>query len=75
MSSLPWFSFNSITHPINNNKNELSVPRLTWGKYFESAGKTLIPLSIEVNHALVDGIHIAKFLDALNSLISNIENK
>ncbi|MDY0214341.1 MAG: chloramphenicol acetyltransferase [Bacilli bacterium] len=75
VSSLPWFSFNSITHPINNNKNELSVPRLTWGKYFESAGKTLIPLSIEVNHALVDGIHIAKFLDALNSLSNNIDNE
>lgn len=69
VSSLPWFTYTSISHPINDSKIEFSVPRLSWGKYFESEGKTLIPVTFEVNHALVDGIHIAKVLDHLNKYL------
>lgn len=70
VSSLPWLSFTSITHPINLDKKEQSVPRLTWGKYFQNGDKTLIPLSIQVNHALVDGIHIAQFVGLLEALLA-----
>lgn len=70
VSSLPWLSFTSITHPINLDKKEQSVPRLTWGKYFQDGDKTLIPLSIQVNHALVDGIHIAQFVGLLEALLA-----
>lgn len=70
VSSLPWLSFTSITHPINLDKKEQSVPRLTWGKYFQNGDKTFIPLSIQVNHALVDGIHIAQFVGLLEALLA-----
>lgn len=69
VSALPWFTYTSISHPINDNESEFSVPRLSWGKYFESEGKILIPVTFEVNHALVDGIHIAKVLDHLNTYL------
>lgn len=70
VSSLPWLSFTSISHPIHLDKKEQSVPRLTWGKYFQSGGQTLLPLSIQVNHALVDGIHIAQFVSLLEALLA-----
>jgi chloramphenicol O-acetyltransferase type A len=70
VSSLPWLSFTSITHPIHLDKKEQSVPRLTWGKYFQNGDKTFIPLSIQVNHALVDGIHIAQFVGLLEALLA-----
>lgn len=33
-------------------------------------GRTLLPLSIQVHHAVCDGFHVARFLDALQTRIS-----
>ncbi|WP_428866904.1 CatA-like O-acetyltransferase [Clostridium sediminicola] len=54
---LIWVSFTSITHPIQMNPVH-SVPRIAWGKYFEENGKIKLPLSVQVHHSLVDGIHV-----------------
>ena len=44
---------------------EDSNPRLTWGKYFERDGKTLLPFSVLCHHALVDGLHLSRFYESL----------
>jgi chloramphenicol O-acetyltransferase type A len=65
ISSTPWFHFTSITNCYDGPGD--SIPRLMWGKFetCPSTKKILLPYSIQVNHALVDGLHIAKFLDSL----------
>lgn len=60
-SSIPWTSFTSITHARNLKTGE-SIPKFAFGKYFQQDGKLLLPVSIEVNHALMDGYHVGKFL-------------
>lgn len=72
ISSLPWFSFTSLSHPVNLDITKLSIPRITWGKYFTSDGKIYLPLSLDVNHALVDGIHIGKFVTLLNTYLADL---
>lgn len=62
VSSLPWLSFTSLSLPMPNPPD--SNVRLTFGKYYERDGKTLLPLNVTVNHALVDGRHVAAFFDA-----------
>ena len=69
-TSLPWISFTHLSHTINLNKND-SVPRLSWGKYYERGSRIYLPYSVQVNHALADGIHIARFKDALENLLNN----
>jgi chloramphenicol O-acetyltransferase type A len=69
-TSLPWISFTHVSHTININKND-SVPRIAWGKYFEENTKILLPYSVQVNHAFVDGIHIGKFREELEKNINN----
>lgn len=69
---LPWFSFTAITHVYSVNKDD-SIPRVAWGKYFESDGKLVISFNVQVNHRLVDGYHIGLLLNELNKEISALK--
>lgn len=68
VTSLPWFSFTALHLPVADRND--SNPRFSFGKYFTREGKTLLPLGIQVHHALVDGIHIAQFLSAVEQNIA-----
>lgn len=70
ITSLPWISFNSITHPIDI-KNVDSVPRIAWGKYRKENSKVILPFSIQVHHGLMDGYHVSRYLDYIEHLINN----
>ena len=38
-----------------------SIPRFAWGRFFREDQRLKIPLSVQGHHALMDGIHMAKF--------------
>jgi len=61
-TTLPWFSFTGFKHE-KNIRCEESIPKLAFGKFFESEGKKLMPHSINANHGLVDAYHIGKYLE------------
>ena len=63
VSTVPWFSYTALVQPVPQPAD--SNPRITWGKFFEQEGQTLIPVSLLCHHALVDGIHIAQFYENL----------
>lgn len=69
-STLPWTSFTSFSHARNYGTGD-SIPKLVFGKYTDKNGELLMPFSIEVHHALMDGIHVAQFLDRLQQLLAN----
>jgi chloramphenicol O-acetyltransferase type A len=60
-SSIPWSNFTGLTHPINFNTED-SVPKIVFGKAYVKEGKRFLPISVEAHHALVDGLHLSKFL-------------
>lgn len=72
ITSIPWVSFTGITHPIQMNPVD-SIPRISWGKYFEENGKIMLPLSVQVHHALVDGLHVGKYYNMLQDILDNPE--
>lgn len=65
LSSIPWISFTGIDHTLSLKKDD-GIPRVTWGKYFQEPGRTLIPFNIQVNHMFVDGLHVGRFFEALD---------
>ena len=70
ISSLPWLHYTSLIQPVAG--GDESNPRITWGKYEKNVeGKYMMPVSILVHHALVDGVHIAAFYDSLNKLLKD----
>ena len=63
LSSLPWLQYEAFTQPVPTPAD--SNPRITWGRFAAEGGKSLIPVTLLCNHALVDGRHLAAFFDAL----------
>jgi chloramphenicol O-acetyltransferase type A len=71
ISCTPWFDCSALTNERNLDKDD-SVPRISWGQYYKENEKLMLHLSLEVNHRLIDGIHIAKFLDNLKKEIASL---
>lgn len=70
ITSIPWVSFTNITHPINMHPVD-SIPRISWGKYFTENNKIKIPISVQVHHALVDGVHVGQYFNMLQEISDN----
>jgi chloramphenicol O-acetyltransferase type A len=70
ITSIPWISFTNITHPIQMNPVD-SIPRIAWGKYFEENGKIKLPLSVQVHHALVDGVHVGQYFNTIQEILDD----
>lgn len=68
ITSIPWISFTSIAHPIQMKAVD-SIPRISWGKFFEENDKIKLPLSVQVHHALVDGIHVGQYINRLQNIL------
>ena len=71
LSSIPWVSFTGITHAMHYHPHD-SVPRITWGKYFEQNGKTMLPLSVQVHHALVDGKYVGRYFQGFEEIARSL---
>ncbi|MGB8536751.1 MAG: CatA-like O-acetyltransferase [Acidobacteriaceae bacterium] len=69
-SVLPWFDFTSISHARNLSHAD-SAPLITFGKITEADGRRSMPVSIHVHHALVDGQHVAQFVDRFQYCLDN----
>jgi chloramphenicol O-acetyltransferase type A len=60
-STVPWIRFTAFTNPFSTNDD--SIPRIVFGKVFDGDGHWRMPLAIEVHHALVDGLDVARFVE------------
>ena len=64
ISTLPWLHYSALIQPVAG--GEESNPRITWGQYRQDgAGRVSLPVTLLAHHALVDGIHIARFYQNL----------
>lgn len=64
-SCVPWYGFRSLTQAALT--LDQSIVILTWGKMDASDN---IPLALQLNHALVDGLHIGRFHRALTGFLT-----
>jgi len=72
-SVLPWISFSGLSHPRKFNTDD-SIPKIVFGKYSKKDDKLMMPISIDVHHSLVDGFHVAKYLDTFQKLLNDEKN-
>jgi len=70
MTAIPWVSFTSFTHPMQLHPAD-SIPRFAWGKFFQDGARLKMPLSVQGHHALMDGIHMAKFYEEMETYLSH----
>lgn len=69
LSCLPWINFTALTNP--NGGPDDCIPRITWGKCEMQPERASIPVSIQVHHALVDGVHVGRFYEVLNDKLAS----
>ena len=69
---LPWINFSNMRH-AHDYKRVDSIPKFVFGKYTEIEGHSLMPMSIEVNHALMDAIHVARYINDLQDVLNKPE--
>ena len=74
VSMIPWHSFDSFQ--LNLQKGyDYFLPIFTMGKFYEESGRTLLPLSVQVHHAVCDGFHVCRFLEELQTELQTFSEK
>lgn len=68
VSMIPWESFDGFNLNLEKGYGYL-LPIFTMGRYTRDNGRYLLPLSIQVNHAVCDGFHVCRFISALREMI------
>ena len=69
VSCTPWITFTQIIQPTPIPAD--SNVRIVFGKFFDQDGKKLMPLAIQANHALVDGLHMGQFYQRFQELANS----
>ena len=59
-SVLPWLRFTSFTNALPGTD---SIPRIVFGRCTNHRRRIMMPVAVEVHHALVDGFDVAQFFD------------
>jgi chloramphenicol O-acetyltransferase type A len=72
-TTIPWISFTSFSH-ARNWKREDSATKIAFGKFAEEDGRTWLPISVEVHHALMDGLHVGRFLEQMQEALLSPES-
>ena len=70
-SVIPWVSFTSFSHARIWGSGD-SVPKLTFGRHFRSGERRQMPVSVEVHHALMDGLHVGRFFERFEELLEEL---
>lgn len=69
VTCLPWLHYTQLIQPTAG--GDESNPRISWGRYeADWRGRLMMPVTLMAHHALVDGVHIARFYQNLNDTLS-----
>lgn len=72
-SAVPYINFTSLSHARMFSYAD-SSPRISTGKLtLNDNGKRMMPVSIHVHHALVDGLHVGQFVDKFQALLNEVQ--
>jgi chloramphenicol O-acetyltransferase type A len=63
-SVIPWVAFTSFAHARHLAAGD-SVPKIVFGKVYPDGGGERMPVSVEVHHALADGLDAGRFFETL----------
>lgn len=72
ISCLPWVHYSHVDLHIFDEGKTL-CPMVIWGKYQEQDGKIMLPLSLQIHHAVADGFHLSRFFTDVQALIDTLE--
>jgi chloramphenicol O-acetyltransferase type A len=69
-SAIPWIKFTSVSHARHYDISD-SIPKISFGKIYTENEKRMIPVSVHVHHALMDGYHVGQYFELFQKLLNN----
>lgn len=66
-SVLPWLRFTSFTNAMPGKGD--SIPRIVFGRCAREGSRMKMPVAVEVHHALVDGLDVARFFERFSGYL------
>lgn len=71
VSCLPWIKYSHFDiHVFDEGK--FLAPVVTWGKFEEKDGKLIMPLTMNIHHAVADGFHLSRFFNEVQELVDSL---
>ena len=67
-TTLPKLHFSSFSHARNWGRED-SVPKLAFGRADRDGPHLWLPFSVEVHHALLDGLHVGRYVEAFEAAL------
>ena len=72
VTCLPWVRYKHFdVHVFDEGK--FLAPVITWGKYEPEHGQLVMPLTMNIHHAVADGFHLSRFFNEVQELIDALE--
>lgn len=68
-TTLPWLDFTHFEHAHTAAFDE-ATPRIAFGRFVPKGAKVEMALNLEIHHALVDGLHAGRFVQAFEALLA-----
>lgn len=69
ITTFPWAAYQSVTLATNMDSKD-AIPRVTWGKFEETNGRFIMPFTIAVHHAFVDGFHVGMLIQNIQKALN-----
>ncbi|PKK94048.1 MAG: hypothetical protein CVV61_01495 [Tenericutes bacterium HGW-Tenericutes-6] len=71
ITTFPWATYTQVSHAHNLNKKD-AIPKLVWGKFKLDNHRKIMPFSIEVHHAFIDGYHLGTYINKLQERLNQL---
>ena len=72
VSCLPWVRYQHFDVHVFDEGTFLA-PVITWGRYEKEQGKLVMPLTMNIHHAVADGFHLSRFFREVQDWIDSLQ--
>jgi chloramphenicol O-acetyltransferase type A len=73
-TALPWLHFTSFSHARRwaaDGQRDDSIPRFAFGRIEADGARQWMPMSVEVHHALMDGVHLGRYVQDFEAALAD----
>lgn len=68
LSCLPWLDYTSLDNALPHADD--CIPRISWGKIVQQGDQYDMAMTLQVHHALVDGLQVGQFFEAVQAALN-----
>jgi chloramphenicol O-acetyltransferase type A len=68
LTALPWMHFSSYSNARQWGPHD-SIPKIAFGRIDADGDHLWMPLSVEVHHAMMDGLHVGRFIQGFEAAL------